>query len=100
MLKKKQLILEPKSAPQEKPTPTFLREDYPFKAIGDAFTELDSLEPSTVYEIKCPDCEMSIRSQGVNIKKTFERLQATGCIGCGKKELIVRKVDMSSAASS
>ena len=68
MLKKKQLILEPKSAPQEKPTPTFLREDYPFKAIGDAFTELDSLEPSTVYEIKCPDCEMSIRSQGVNKK--------------------------------
>lgn len=87
-------------APAEKPTPAFLREDYPYKTVGEALTDLDELESGAVYEIKCPACEMSIRSQGVNIKSTFERLQSTGCIGCGGKNLVVRKVDMSAAASA
>ena len=86
-------------APKEKPTPAFLREDYPFKAMGEALTDLDALEPSSVYEIKCPACEMSIRSQGQNIKSTFERLKDSGCIGCGNKELVVRAVDVSAASS-
>ena len=81
-------------SPKEKPTPAFLREDYPYKAIGDPITDLDSLEPSAIYEIKCHQCEMSIRSQGVNIKSTYERLVESGCIGCGNKELVVKKVDM------
>ncbi len=82
---------------KEKPTPAFLRDDYPYKAVGEAITDLDSLEPNGVlYEIKCPKCEMSIRSQGCNIKPTYERLmKEKGCIGCGNKELVVKKVDMS-----
>lgn len=80
--------------PKEKPTPAFLREDYPYKAIGEPITDLDDLDPSTVYEIKCHQCEMSIRSQGVNIKSTYERLKESGCIGCGNKELVVKEVDM------
>ena len=48
---------------------------------------------------KCPACEMAIRSQGVNIKSTFERLKESGCIGCGNKELIIKKVDISAASS-
>lgn len=92
----KQKSAEPIPA-KEKPTPAFLREDYPYKAVGDPITDLDSLEATGVlYEIKCPNCEMSIRSQGCNIKSTYERLMsANGCIGCGGKELIVRKVDTS-----
>ena len=84
-------------APKEKPTPAFLREDYPYKAVGEPITELDSLDPTTVYEIKCNQCEMSIRSQGVNIKPTYQRLAESGCIGCGNKELVVKKVDMGAA---
>ena len=84
--------------PNEKPTPAFLREDYPYKAMGEVLTDLDALEPSAIYEIKCPACEMSIRSQGQNIKSTFEWLQSSGCIGCGSKELVVRAVDMSEAS--
>ena len=98
MFKKKNTTPQPvEEKPKEKPTPAFLREDYPYKAIGDALTDLDALEPSSVYEIKCSACEMAIRSQGVNIKNTWERLQSTGCIGCGSKNLIVRAVDMSAA---
>ena len=92
--------------PKEKPTPAYLREDYPYKAIGDAITDLDTLEPTGVlYEIKCPKCEMSIRSQGCNIKSTYERLingtdgkEGTGCLGCGNKALVIKKVDMSKMA--
>lgn len=83
--------------PQEKPTPAYLREDYPYKAIGEAITDLDSLEDGVLYEIKCHQCEMSLRSQGQNIRKTYERLKENGCIGCGNKDLVIKKVDMSSA---
>ena len=82
---------------KEKPTPAYLRDDYPYKSIGNPITDLNSLEPTGVlYEIKCPKCEMSIRSQGCNIKSTYERLMnENGCIGCGSRELVVRKVDTS-----
>ena len=96
MFKKKDNTPQPEQ-PKEKPTPAFLRDDYPYKAVGEAITDLDTLEPGVVYEIKCHACEMSIRSQGQNIKTTWERLQSSGCIGCGNKELVIRKVDMSKA---
>lgn len=81
---------------EEKPTPAYLREDYPYKAIGDNITDLDSLIPNQLYEIKCHECEMSIRSQGSNIKATYERLiNGKGCLGCGNKNLEVKRVDTS-----
>lgn len=88
--------------PEEKPTPAYLRDDYPYKAIGEPITNLDELEDyGTVYEIRCPSCEMTIRSQGINIKSTYERLMAgNGCIGCGNKELVVKMVDMSAMESA
>jgi len=33
---------------KEKPTPAYLREDYPYKAVGEPITDLDSLEPHGV----------------------------------------------------
>jgi len=81
---------------EEKPTPAYLRDDYPYKAIGDKITDLDTLVPNKLYEIKCHQCEMSIRSQGSNIKATYERLMnGNGCLGCGNKELEVKLVDTS-----
>ncbi len=83
--------------PAEKPTPAYLREDYPYKAVGEAITDLDSLKSGVLYEIKCNKCELSIRSQGQNIKSTLDRLKDSGCLGCGNKDLAVKKVDMSAA---
>ncbi len=86
---------------EEKPTPAYLRDDYPYKAMGDPLTQeqIDALENvGTVYEIWCPTCQMAIRSQGANIRDTYARLTGgSGCIGCGNKELVVRMVDMSAA---
>ena len=95
--KKKAPVAPVAEEKKEKPTPAYLREDYPYKAIGEPITDLDSLKPTGVlYEIKCPKCEMSIRSQGCNIKPTYERLMnEKGCIGCGNKELVVKRVDTS-----
>ena len=83
--------------PKEKPTPAYLREDYPYKAVGEAIENLDSLENGVVYEIWCENCKMSIRSQGQNIKAQYERMKDSGCIGCGNNELIIRQVDMGKA---
>jgi len=110
--KKKEPEMPPVEEKKEKPTPAYLREDYPYKATGEPITDLDSLTPTGVlYEIKCPKCELSIRSQGLNIKPTYDRMLygvevknedgttriegGKGCIGCGNRELVVRMVDMS-----
>ena len=98
MFKKKDDIPQ-QEQPKEKPTPAFLRPDYPYKAVGEKLT-VEQVEDGVVYEIKCHQCEMSIRSQGQNIKTTWKRLQSSGCIGCGNKELIIRKVDMSAAGAA
>ena len=57
---------------------------------------------------------MGIRSQGCNVKRVYEKLLngvevknedgsvrvegGKGCIGCGNRELVVKKVDMSKMA--
>ena len=84
----------------EKPTPAYLRPDYPFKSVGDPIEDLNALAEGQIYEIKCHQCEMSIRSQGQNIKGTLDRLKDRGCMGCGNKDLKIYKVDMSKAPST
>ena len=98
MLGKKKAEIKPiVEEKKEKPIPGYLREDYPYKTIGEPITDFDSLvQHGVLYEIKCPKCEMSIRSQGCNVKSTYEQLiNGKGCVGCGNKELIVKLVDMS-----
>ncbi len=97
MFGKKKTPAPVQEPPKEKPTPSFLREDYPYQAVGDPITDLDDLESGIVHEIKCHQCEMSIRSQGQNIRSTYERLKDSGCIGCGNKNLVIKRVDMSKA---
>lgn len=93
----KKKVEEPKvEQPKEKPTPAYLRDDYPYKAVGDALKP-EECEDGVVYEIWCSQCQMSIRSQGQNIRSQYERLKDSGCIGCGNKELVIRRVDMSAA---
>ena len=95
---KKQTV---KQEVSEKPTPAFLKDDYPFPAVGENITDIDGIADGEVYEIKCPQCQMAIRSQGKNIKATYARLKAgNGCLGCGNKEFIVKKVDMSKSTQA
>lgn len=98
MFGKQKKTVEPAiEQPKEKPTPAYLREDYLYKAVGGALKPEDC-QDGVVYEIWCDKCQMSIRSQGQNIRSQYERLKGSGCIGCGSKELAIRKVDMSAAA--
>lgn len=92
---KKNNTAPPVQETTDKPTPAFLRDDYPYKAVGEAITDMSQVKDGEIYEIKCHQCEMSIRSQGQNIRDTFERMKNSGCIGCGNKNLVVKKVDMS-----
>lgn len=91
---KKNNTAPPVQETTDKPTPAFLRDDYPYKAVGEAITDMSQVKDGEIYEIKCHQCEMSIRSQGQNIRDTFERMKNSGCIGCGNKNLVVKKVDM------
>lgn len=73
--------------------------DYTYQSIGEKITDLDSLEKiGVLYEIKCPKCETVIRSLGCNIKSSYEKMiKGNGCIGCGNKELVVKRVDTKNA---
>ena len=98
---KKKAAQEPAAEkPAKKPTPAFLREDYPYQAVGEAITDMSMVREGVIYEIKCHECEMSIRSQGQNIRSTYERMKNSGCIGCGNKNLVVMRVDMSKEPQS
>ena len=82
---------------ENKQIPAYLREDYPYKSIGNVITDLNTLLPNELYEIKCHECEMSIRTKGINIKDTYDRLMNNnGCPGCGNKHLEVKLIDTSS----
>lgn len=94
--KKKQSAPQITEEKKEKPTPAYLRDDYPYKAVGGELS-VEDVEDGVVYEIWCEKCQMSIRSQGQNIRRQYGRLKESGCIGCGNKELIIRKIDMSGA---
>ena len=82
---------------KEKTTPAYLDDDYPYRTVGEFIKGLDSLKSvGALYEIRCPECEMSIRAQGDKVKHTYDRLtDDNGCIGCSNKNLEVRIVDMS-----
>lgn len=87
-----------KNSNSNKPTPAFLLSDYPYQAIGEVVTDLDTLQiEDALYEIKCPECGMSIRAQGDKVKYTYDRLmKSNGCIRCGNRNLEIRKIDMNS----
>ncbi len=74
--------------------PAYLREDYSFPAVGDPITDLNGIkEDGTLYEIACPECKVSIRSQGAQTKATYDQLMnGKGCIGCGNRKLEIRQV--------
>lgn len=94
---KKKPTPPPVEEKKEKPTPAYLRDDYPYKAVGERITDMSQVKDGVIYEIKCHQCEMSIRSQGQNIRSTYERMKDKGCLGCGNKDLVVKMVDMSKA---
>lgn len=102
---------------KEKPIPAYLKEDYPYKVKKEPITAPDSIKPiGVLYEIRCPQCEMSIRSQGENIKPAYEKMMngvelknedgtthiegGKGCIACGNRNLVIMEVDMSKAAET
>ena len=67
-------------------------------AVGNEI-DVEDCQDEGVYEIKCSACEMSIRSQGQNIRPIYERLRSSGCIGCGNKDLNIYVLDMSNSSN-
>ena len=74
--------------------PNYLKDDYPFIPAGKVITGSDVLTNGIIYEIKCLKCEMSIRSQGRNIRAILEHVRENGCIGCGNKDIVLNMIDM------
>ncbi len=85
---------------KEKPTPAYIRDSYPYSSVDEVVSDIDNIETTgALFEIKCPNCKISIRAQGQKIKSTYKRLMSGGgCVGCGNKELIIYEVDMSKIA--
>lgn len=82
---------------KEQPVPAFLTKDYPYQAVGMEFTDIEMLIPEVVYEIKCSACETAIRAQGKKLSTKYNLMKDSGCMCCGNKALVVKRVDMSLA---
>lgn len=79
-----------------KPTPAYLLSDYPYQASGEVIADSDTLQSNDVlYEIKCSECGMSIRSQCDKVRLTYDHLmKSNGCIGCNNRRLTIKKIDI------
>ena len=100
MLGNKTKNLDESEPMKTKPAPAFLQPDYPYQAAEEDCTDFNMMEEGVLYEIKCHQCEMSIRSRGKNIRSAYERSKKNGCIGCGNKELLLRRVNMTDGTKS
>ena len=92
MLDNKKITLS--ESTQNKNNAAFFDDNYIYKSSGGHIVDLNSLEDEEVYEIRCIECGISIRSQGCNIKNTYRRLTDSGCIGCGKNEFTIKHVNI------
>lgn len=84
------------TAAKEKPTPAYLLKNYPYRSFGESALNSGSLALSgKMYEIKCPNCKISIRANGKKIRDTYERLvKSGGCFGCGGEKLEIYEVEI------
>ena len=69
-------------------TPSYMEATYPYKAVGefldierlDDFTYIDT--EKTIYELKCPNCDLVLRVRGRMLKKYYDRILEVGCPEC------------------
>ena len=68
--------------------PVYLEAVYPYKAVGDELDILKLDDPSYVsmegvlYELKCPNCDLSVHVRGTKLKSYYERFLDVGCPEC------------------
>lgn len=78
--------------------PAYLDNEYPYKAVGKAITNYDTIKENDIYEISCSICNLCIRTQGAKMRNLYARVSNSGCISCGNKDLLIKIVDMNSAS--
>lgn len=75
--------------------PSFFRENYPYKAIGDAIIDSEMLLlEKGIYELECPRCKCVIRAQGKKLYTKYNLIKEAGCVSCRAKDLMIKKVDI------
>ncbi|GHU78080.1 hypothetical protein AGMMS49992_27760 [Clostridia bacterium] len=98
---KKKPVIEEQPKELEDKTPAFLCPLYPYKAVGE-YLDCSRLEDDSyiemngvLYELHClnPECVLNVRTQGVNLRRMYNKLLEVGCPSCKQKEpFVVRRV--------
>lgn len=78
----------------QKTIPSFLKQNYPYQSLKKRITDPQQIKNTAVYEIKCNNCETSIRLQGKRIPLIYERIKGFGCLNCGNIDLFLYSVDI------
>ena len=68
--------------------PSYLEAVYPYKAVGEEL-DVQRLDDSSyidfnnsLYELKCPNCNLEVHVRGSKLKKYFDILYERGCPEC------------------
>ena len=67
--------------------PAFLEALYPYKAVGEfldvlKLDDMQYIDGASLYELKCPNCDLSAHVRGSRLKDFYDRFLKVGCPEC------------------
>lgn len=75
----------------------FFDKEYKYPVKGESIVDLNTIIPQGVlYELRCTnkECELSVRTQGVNVQRIYRQFIEQGCPSCTSKGCIIKEVDI------
>ena len=75
----------------------FFDKEYKYPTKGEEIVDLSTITlQGVLYEIRCKNevCELSARTQGVNVERIYNQFIKEGCPSCGDKYFTIREVDL------
>lgn len=75
------------SSVYDKKSPAFLEPTYPYKAVGESldfnkFSDEGYINIDSLYELKCPNCNLSVHIKGTRLQEYYNKLLEVGCPDC------------------
>ena len=79
-------------------TERFYQKDYKYPTKGKEIKNLAEIVPEGIlYEIRCGQCELAARTQGVNVERIYNQFMQNGCPSCGGINLSIKEVEIENA---
>ena len=73
----------------------FYQKDYKYPTKGKGIENFAEIIPEGIlYEIRCGQCDLAARTQGINVERIYNQFIQKGCPSCGGKNISIKEVAM------